>query len=111
MCLVGQNTDGHRFVDEAAELGAAAVMVCHEEVEVDESVQAVVRVADTAAVLSRLAGVFFRSPSQRLAVVGITGTNGKTTTSYLIRSLYEAMGVSSGLLGTICYKCASPFSS
>lgn len=50
-----------------------------------------------------LAGAFYGHPSQNLAVVGITGTNGKTTTSYLIRSMYEAMGLQTGLLGTINY--------
>lgn len=48
--------------------------------------------------------MYYGHPSQALAVVGITGTNGKTTTSYLVKSIYEAAGAKTGLLGTIVYK-------
>ncbi|CAI7892235.1 unnamed protein product [Closterium sp. NIES-53] len=104
VCVVGQTTDGHMYVGDAAERGAAAVVLSRGDVEVDERVDAVVQVEDTQAVLSALAGAFYDHPSEKLAMVGLTGTNGKTTTTYLIKSIYEAMKVPAGLLGTISYK-------
>ena len=54
-------------------------------------------------ILASLATLFFGNPLQKLVVIGITGTNGKTTTSYLIKSMYETLGLKTSLLGTIAY--------
>ncbi|XP_024517730.1 UDP-N-acetylmuramoyl-L-alanyl-D-glutamate--2,6-diaminopimelate ligase MurE homolog, chloroplastic [Selaginella moellendorffii] len=102
VCCIGETSDGHSFVPQAAEQGAV-VIVATKEVEIGESVKAVVIVSDTNSILSALAGAFYGRPSESLAVVGITGTNGKTTTSYLLRSIYESMGLKTGLIGTISY--------
>ncbi|KAG0583458.1 hypothetical protein KC19_3G137600 [Ceratodon purpureus] len=102
VCVKGLKSDGHEFANQAIEKGAIAVISCT-EVPPTEGVKAAVVVEDTNVILSGLAGAFYGHPSKSLAVVGITGTNGKTTTSYLIRSMYEAMGSQVGLLGTINY--------
>lgn len=102
VCCTGLKSDGHLHAVEAVEKGAVAV-VASREVDVDESVKALVLVEDSNGALSALADAFYRHPSRELLVVGITGTNGKTTTSFLVRSIYEAMGLKTGLLGTIMY--------
>ncbi|KAJ7555517.1 hypothetical protein O6H91_05G042600 [Diphasiastrum complanatum] len=102
VCCTGFSTDGHQFAAEAAEKGAV-VIVASKEVYIGENVKAVVLVEDTNSILSSLGGAFYGRPSQKLAVVGITGTNGKTTTSYLLKSMYDSMGIKTGLIGTIAY--------
>ncbi|KAL2620462.1 hypothetical protein R1flu_000667 [Riccia fluitans] len=102
VCCKGQSSDGHAFSAEAVERGAS-VLVVSKEVTLNQNVRALVVVEDTNAILSALAGAFYGHPSQKLSVIGLTGTNGKTTTSYLIRSMYESMGLTTGLLGTISY--------
>jgi hypothetical protein len=102
VCVKGLKSDGHEFANQAIEKGAVAV-ISSTEVVFTEGLKAAVVVEDTSVILSGLAGAFYGHPSKSLAVVGITGTNGKTTTSYLIRSMYEAMGLQVGMLGTINY--------
>ncbi|GAQ90408.1 UDP-N-acetylmuramoylalanyl-D-glutamate-2,6-diaminopimelate ligase [Klebsormidium nitens] len=102
VCIKGLSTDGHLYAAEAVEKGASAV-IASEEVLVGASCKAVVLVEDTTEILSALAGAFYREPSKKLTVVGITGTNGKTTTSYIVRGIIEEMGQQTGLLGTIAY--------
>eukprot|EP00850_Spirogloea_muscicola_P011763 SM000074S21673 [mRNA] locus=s74:214947:219012:- [translate_table: standard] len=106
VCCVGQKTDGHNYAAQAVEKGAVAVITM-QPVAIKDGVKAVVLLNDTNAVLSALAAAFYRSPSLALPIVGITGTNGKTTTSYLLRSIYEALGAKTGLLGTIAYAIGS----
>ncbi len=105
VCVKGLSLDGHDFATQAVERGAVAIVASGEiaALSASEGLKAIVLVDDTNAILSALAGAFYGHPSQSLAVVGITGTNGKTTTSYLLRSMYEAMGLQTGLLGTINY--------
>lgn len=104
ICCTGMTTDGHLYLTEAVKRGAVAV-IASKEITIDESinVKAMVMVEDGNAILASLAASFYGNPSQKLAVIGITGTNGKTTTSYLIKSMYETMGLKTGLLGTIAY--------
>ncbi|XP_024364396.1 UDP-N-acetylmuramoyl-L-alanyl-D-glutamate--2,6-diaminopimelate ligase MurE homolog, chloroplastic [Physcomitrium patens] len=102
VCVKGLKSDGYEFAHQAIEKGAVAI-VSSSEVLPAEGLEASVVVEDTNILLSGLAGAFYGHPSKNLAVVGITGTNGKATTSYLIRSIYEAMGLQAGLLGTINY--------
>eukprot|EP00897_Mesotaenium_endlicherianum_P006414 jgi/Mesen1/5800/ME000293S04951 len=82
VCCEGLKTDGHMYANEALERGAIAIF-SSKEVEIYEPVRALVLLEDTSAALSALADAFYGHPSQSLTVVGITGTNGKTTTSYL----------------------------
>ncbi len=89
--------DGHEFAVAAVEAGAVALVV---ERELDSSVAQVV-VPDARAVMAPFAARFWGDPTGQLRVVGVTGTNGKTTTAFLIREVLEAAGVQCGLLGTV----------
>lgn len=104
VCCVGMKTDGHLYLTEADKRGAVAV-VASKEIDIEETLgcKALVIVEDTNAVLPLLAAAFYRHPSKNMAVIGITGTNGKTTTSYLIKGMYEAMGLRTGMLSTVAY--------
>ncbi|XP_008238913.1 PREDICTED: UDP-N-acetylmuramoyl-L-alanyl-D-glutamate--2,6-diaminopimelate ligase [Prunus mume] len=104
VCCVGSKTDGHLYLSEAIKRGAVAV-VASKEIYMEENLgcKALVIVEDTNADLPALAASFYRYPSKNLAVIGITGTNGKTTTAYLIKGLYEAMGLRTGMLSTVAY--------
>jgi UDP-N-acetylmuramoyl-L-alanyl-D-glutamate--2,6-diaminopimelate ligase len=98
----GFNSDGHQFIPQAVARGAVAVIA--EERGPAATGAAIIRVPDSRAALARLATVFYHNPSQQLKLIGITGTKGKTTTSYLVRSIVEAAGHRSGLIGTIDYR-------
>ncbi|CAN0907656.1 UDP-N-acetylmuramoyl-L-alanyl-D-glutamate--2,6-diaminopimelate ligase MurE homolog, chloroplastic [Linum grandiflorum] len=104
VCCVGKKTDGHLYLSEADKRGAVAV-VASKEIDIEETLgcKALVIVEDTSAVLPALAAAFYRYPSKNMAVIGITGTNGKTTTAHLIKGLYEAMGLRTGMLSTVGY--------
>ena len=100
ICICGYNVDGHSFAKEAAEKGAA-VLVVQKEVELpEESSTAIVRVEDTRYAMAFIAAAYFGHPADRLKVIGITGTKGKTTTTYLIKSILERAGYRVGLVGT-----------
>src|SRR5512135_702727 len=107
VALRGSVSDGRRFIDDAVARGASVVMVDDDAARPDSffmhaGVLKVV-VPDARKGLARLAANFYGRPAERLQVVGITGTNGKTTTSHLIRSILEAAGKPAGLIGTIDY--------
>lgn len=104
VCCVGRNTDGHLYLSEADKRGAVAV-VASKEIDIEETLgcKALVIVEDTSAVLASLAASFYRYPSKSMSVIGITGTNGKTTTAFLIKGMYEAMGLRTGMLSTVAY--------
>ncbi|MGZ3505919.1 MAG: UDP-N-acetylmuramoyl-L-alanyl-D-glutamate--2,6-diaminopimelate ligase [Vulcanimicrobiaceae bacterium] len=99
VALRGERTDGHRFIEQAARAGASAIIM-EELHEVPQSVTAVV-VPDSARALSKVADAFYGHPTRDLTVVGITGTNGKTTTSQMIGAIFNAAGVPAGTIGTI----------
>ncbi|MGE5590945.1 MAG: UDP-N-acetylmuramoyl-L-alanyl-D-glutamate--2,6-diaminopimelate ligase [Bacillota bacterium] len=99
VAIRGLVTDGHRFVDDAVRAGAAAVMV-QEEVPVPDSVVRVM-VPDTREALALASSAFYGHPSKKLRLIGVTGTNGKTTTTYLIRAILRARGFKVGLIGTV----------
>ncbi len=96
-CVPGEKVDGHEFGAAAVEAGAAALVV-ERELEVDV---AQVVVPDARAAMAPLAARFWGDPTGELRVVGVTGTNGKTTTAFLLREILEAAGVQCGLLGTV----------
>jgi UDP-N-acetylmuramoyl-L-alanyl-D-glutamate--2,6-diaminopimelate ligase len=98
VAVKGEHADGHAFVEEAVRRGAAAVAV---ERDHDISGVPVLVVADTRRALSSLAAVFFGDPSRDLMVVGVTGTNGKTTTVHFVAAALEASGVPCGIIGTL----------
>ncbi len=96
-CVRGHTRDGHEFAPAALEAGAVALVV---EEELDLPV-AQVRVTDARAAMAPLAARFWGDPTAQLQVAGITGTNGKTTTAFLVREILEAAGRQCGLLGTV----------
>ncbi|HWD85101.1 MAG TPA: UDP-N-acetylmuramoyl-L-alanyl-D-glutamate--2,6-diaminopimelate ligase [Solirubrobacteraceae bacterium] len=96
-CVRGFTRDGHDFAAEAVDRGAVAVVVDH---RLDLSVPQVV-VSDVRAAMAPTAAAFYGDPTSDLHVAGVTGTNGKTTTAYLIRGLLETDGCQTGLLGTV----------
>jgi len=102
VALRGEKVDGHEFIGEAVGAGVS-VVVCEEIVGTFPSLTQV-RVADSRAALARLASRFHDNPSEGIKVIGITGTNGKTTTSYLIASILETAGLPTGVIGTIAYR-------
>ena len=97
IALRGAHSDAHAFVPEAIARGAAAVVLeCEQALDVPQLI-----VADTARALSLLSAAFFGNPSASLRVIGITGTNGKTTTTHLVRGILEAAGLPCGVIGTL----------
>lgn len=101
VALRGERADGHDFIGDAVGRGAAAV-VYERPGAVNSSVPSV-WVQDSEEALARISNNFYGRPSERLTVLGITGTNGKTTTSHLVKSVLEAAGKKVGLIGTIRY--------
>jgi len=96
-CVPGEKVDGHAFAAGAVEAGAVALVVERElELEVAQVV-----VADARAAMAPVAARFFGEPTSELKVAGITGTNGKTTTAFLLREILESAGMRCGLLGTV----------
>jgi len=96
-CVSGFRQDGHEFAAEGVERGAAALVV---ERPLGLGVAEVV-VESVRAAMGPIAARFYGDPSSELRVVGVTGTNGKTTTAYLLRALFESIGEQCGLLGTV----------
>src|SRR5438132_1536352 len=96
-CVRGTNVDGHDLAPQAVEAGAAALVV---ERHLDVHLPQIV-VADSRAAMAVAADVFFGHPTHELEVVGVTGTNGKTTTAFLLYAILAAAGRRPGLLGTI----------
>ena len=98
-CIRGAVTDGHRYAEDVAKRGAS-VLVVEEPVNVPENV-AVVQVEDTRIAMANIAAAWYGYPAEQLKVIGVTGTKGKTTTTYMVRSILEAAGYRTGLIGTI----------
>ena len=100
-CIAGAGFDGHTYAADVAEKGAAVIVV---EKDVDLQGHAgvtVVKVKSTRYAMGVICSAFYGEPSKKLTVVGITGTKGKTTTTYMIKSMLEAAGHKTGLIGTI----------
>jgi len=97
ICLSGFTVDGHAYAKKAAEQGAVAILV-EKEVDVDA---VTVRVPDTRRAMALIADKFYASPTQELKVIGVTGTNGKTTTTHLIDKILRDQQKRTGLIGTI----------
>jgi len=98
-CIVGEKTDGHKYAAQAIENGAVALLV-NRELEVSEDVVQIV-VKDTRAAMAELAAEFYDHPSKKLTMIGVTGTNGKTTTTYMVDSIARQAGKKTGIIGTI----------
>lgn len=99
VAIPGRHVDGHIFIHEALSKGAAAI-ITERDLNLPGHIPLAV-VPSSRVALARLASGFYGEPSKGLTIVGITGTNGKTTTAYLLRSILEASGKEVGLLGTV----------
>ncbi|WOC33549.1 MULTISPECIES: UDP-N-acetylmuramoyl-L-alanyl-D-glutamate--2,6-diaminopimelate ligase [Caproicibacterium] len=98
VCLVGSRTDSHAFAAQAAADGACAIVTQHDIAPVS---CAEIRVKDTREALALLSAAWFGHPAKQLKVIGVTGTKGKTTSTYMIHSILEAAGIPTGIIGTI----------
>jgi UDP-N-acetylmuramoyl-L-alanyl-D-glutamate--2,6-diaminopimelate ligase len=96
-CVPGRRVDGHDLAGEALQAGAAALLV-ERPLDLDAPQ---LQVASARAALAPLADAFYGSPSRRLDLVGVTGTNGKTTTTFMLEAIYRAAGLVPGLIGTV----------
>ena len=105
VALRGERFDGHDFLEAVVEAGAAAVMV-DRKWDGKLAVPTLV-VEDTRRILGSLGSVFYRRPSEEMKIIGITGTNGKTTTTYLLESVCLAGGWKTGVIGTVEYRWGS----
>ena len=110
VAIVGGSADGNRFIASAIEKGASAILTDCAEGSVSSvpgsSDVTVVAVTDAREALSMVSSRFYGSPSESLTLVGITGTNGKTTVAYLVESILKEAGFSVGVIGTIDYRYA-----
>lgn len=104
VCLVGEHTDGHEFAKSAIENGAAALLV-ERKVEGTKIPQVVV--SSTRHKIADIADRFYSSPSKGINLIGITGTNGKTTVTHLIQKIFEENSQKCALIGTLGYKLSS----
>ena len=98
----GLKTDGTGFIPQALAAGAAAIVA--EEAPAQPSPVPWVVVRDARLAMALLAAEFFGHPSREMRVIGVTGTNGKTTTCYLVNAIFEAAGIPCGLMGTVTYR-------
>ena len=96
VCIKGFETDGHKYAELAAQNGAA-VIVAEDKIDVDVPV---VYVENSRRVMAELSCTFYGNPSEKFGLVGITGTNGKTTITYLVKSILETAGKQVGVIGT-----------
>ncbi len=96
VCIVGEKFDGHTFALSAMESGAKAVIV-----QEDTGAENQVFVKDCREAYALICAAFFGNPAEKLKLIGITGTNGKTTTCFLLKDIFESAGMKIGLIGTI----------
>ncbi len=101
VAMKGTQTDGHKFIPKALELGASAILCEDLPAEKAEGVT-YVQVTSTESAVGPVATVFFGEPSQKLRLVGVTGTNGKTTIATLLYNMFRKFGHKCGLLSTVC---------
>lgn len=103
VCMRGEHVDGHNFAEDAVKLGATAIMC---ETKLDINVPQII-VASTEQSIAPLADMFYSSPSKDINLIGVTGTNGKTTVTHLIQRIVEASNKKCALIGTLGYKLSS----
>ena len=101
VAMKGTQTDGHKFIPKALELGASAIL-CEDLPEEKNEGTTYIQVSSTESAVGPVATVFFGEPSKRLKLVGVTGTNGKTTIATLLYNMFRKFGHKCGLLSTVC---------
>ena len=101
ICIAGANFDGHDFAAEAMEKGARVLIVSREVSETAGRDVTVIKVPDTRYAMAFISAAYFGYPAEKLRIIGVTGTKGKTTTTYMVKSILENAGYKVGLVGTI----------
>ncbi len=104
IALKGYTNDGHKYIRDAVEKGASAILGEFADTTFDLPGLTLIRVSDSRKALTAIAAAFFDHPYEKMDLIGITGTNGKTTTSYLLESILSASGRKPGVIGTINYR-------
>lgn len=99
VCIKGFETDGHKYIQKAVEAGAAAVIV--EDVPSFDVDAVLIRVEDSRMALACVSAVWFGNPAEKMTMIGLTGTKGKTTTAHMIKGILESAGYKTGMIGTI----------
>ena len=102
IAVKGTQTDGHAYISKALEQGASAVLVCEPIAAAAPEDVTFVRVDDTEACVGKVATQFYGDPTSKLRLVGVTGTNGKTTIATLLYNMFRAFGYKCGLCSTVC---------
>lgn len=103
VAIRGLETDGHRYIDEAVKRGALAVLLEDEKLCPPSSTTSI-WVESTREALAKISSIFYGHPSSKFRLIGITGTNGKTTITYLLESIFKKAGETVGVIGTINYR-------
>jgi len=101
ICIKGCHLDGHDYIDQAIEKGAVAILV---DKDVEKDGATIIQVENSREAMPIIGANFYKNPSHKLKLIGVTGTNGKTTTTYLIRSILQQAKKNVGLIGTISYE-------
>ena len=101
VAMKGTQVDGHQFIPKALDLGASAILCEDLPAELKENVT-YIQVASTEDAVGKVATIFYGNPSEKLKLVGVTGTNGKTTIATLLYNMFRKLGYKCGLLSTVC---------
>ncbi|MGN0145159.1 MAG: Mur ligase family protein, partial [Clostridium sp.] len=105
VCVKGYATDGHKYAGKAIESGAAAVIV-QDDIDINNNDAVIIKCKDTRKALAVIGANYYDNPSKKMKIIGITGTNGKTTTAFMIKDILEKAHKKVGLIGTIAnYIC------
>ena len=98
VCLIGEKTDGHNYIKQAEEKGACAILA---QKKINSSLPVIYTKEDTQIGLAKLANFFYKEPSKKIRSIGVTGTNGKTTTTHLLQHIFESNNFKTALIGTL----------
>lgn len=100
ICLSGFKVDGYSYISDACDKGAVAIIVDKEVANLPQNLT-VIKVPDVKIAMQKIVPMFFDYPAQKMKVIGVTGTNGKTTTTYMLKKIFQATGKKTGVIGTI----------
>lgn len=100
VCIKGYATDGHKYIDKAIENGAKVVVI-QDDIEIEDKNITIIKCQDTRKALAIMGANYYDNPSRKMKIIGVTGTNGKTTTAFMIKEILEADNRKVGLIGTI----------
>lgn len=100
VCIKGLKVNGHNYAESAIKGGAIAI-ICEDNIEGYNNETVIIKVKNTRKALAKCAANFYENPSKKMSMIGVTGTNGKTTTAFMIKEILEKAGKKVGLIGTI----------